>query len=276
MLVGAAFGAVVLAGCSAAYDGVGAIPADATLVFEDNFDDGELDSDHWNTCHWWSVDGGCTIVSNAELQWYQPDNVVESDGVLHLEARIEDVVATDGTPYGYTSGMVTSGPPTSEGDPKFAFTYGFAEARLRVPAGSGFWSAFWLLPASTQSRPEIDVMELYGSTPSISGIRFHGFDRNGERISFRDDIEGEDFSSDWHTFAVSWTPDRLTWLIDGIQVASLDADNDLAIELPSEPLYIVLNLAIDPDAPRPLAGPEAFPAALEVDWVRVWEIPGNE
>ncbi|KAG1648274.1 Endo-1,3-1,4-beta-glycanase EglC [Nymphon striatum] len=140
-------------------------PQDSQLVFADEFDGNQLDADSWNTCHWWSTDGGCTIASNDELQWYQPDNVVVANGVLRLEARIESTTATDGTPYGFTSGMVSTGPTSSDGEAKFAFTYGAAAARVRIPAGAEFWPAFWLLPASTISRPEIDIMEMHGDQP---------------------------------------------------------------------------------------------------------------
>lgn len=52
----------------------------------------------------------------------------------------------------------SSGPSERGGKPKFAFTYGTVEARLRVPAGKGLWSALWMLPAFGDSRPEVVIV----------------------------------------------------------------------------------------------------------------------
>ena len=252
------------------------IPENAVLLMRDEFDDNTLNPDLWNTCHWWSTDGGCTIASNDELQWYLPDNVSIADGMLRLEARIEPATGTDGSSFDFTSGMVTTGPPATRTDAKFAFQYGGAEARIRVPAGAEFWPAFWLLPASTESRPEIDIMEMHGDEPRTNDMRFHSFDSAGERGTFGDSTTGPDFTAGWHNFGVIWSPDQITWTIDGEAKRTFRIDNDLDLQLPHEPLYLVLNLAIDSDATPPLAGPEAFPAVVEVDWVQVWQFPGTD
>jgi beta-glucanase (GH16 family) len=251
------------------------VPAEAVVVFQDDFDDGKLSGDAWNTCYWWSVDGGCTIASNNELEWYQPDNVIENDSTLRLEARYEPATGTDGTPFEYTSGMVTTGPPDSRSPAKFAFQYGGAQARVRIPVGAEFWPAFWLLPASTESRPEIDIMEMHGDRPTLNSVHLHSFDTAGIRLSWGDEYDGADVSTGWHTFGIRWSEDELVWFVDGVAQHRLSADNDEGIVLPAEPLYLVLNLAIDSEPHSAPAGPEAFPAALEVDWVQVWQLPSD-
>lgn len=250
------------------------VPPGAVVVFQDDFDGDRLDESKWNTCHWWSTDGGCTIASNDELEWYQPGNVSQADSTLSLEARIEDATGTDGTQFDFTSGMVTTGPPDNESSPKFSFLYGGAEARVRVPAGAEFWPAFWLLPADTESRPEIDVMEMHGDAPSTNDVSLHSFDRDGDRLSWREEYVGPDFTAGWHNFGLIWLRDELIFLVDGVPTNRLSADNDEGIVLPAEPLYLVLNLAIDGDPDSEPEGPDAFPAELEVDWVQVWQLPG--
>jgi beta-glucanase (GH16 family) len=249
------------------------IPDNAVIVFQDDFDGGELDTSVWNTCHWWAVDGGCTISTNAELQWYQPDNVTQQGSVLRLEARPETITSPDGDAFEFTSGMVTTGPPDYTAEPKFAFRYGGAEARVRVPAGAEFWPAFWLLPASTESRPEIDVMEMHGDQLRTNDVHLHSFDAAGERVSWGDSVDTADISEGWHTFGLIWAPDRLSFFVDGKLVSQLSSDNAEGVLLPDEPLYLVLNLAVDSEPHSPPAGPDAFPAALEVDWVQVWQLP---
>ena len=60
------------------------------LIFSDEFLGTSLDPDKWTTCYWWD-DNGCTIASNAELQWYQPDDVLVEDGILKLRAQKKSI-----------------------------------------------------------------------------------------------------------------------------------------------------------------------------------------
>jgi len=56
----------------------------------------------------------------------------------------------------YLSGIITS-------YDSFRFTHGYAEARVKLPAGQGLWPAFWLLNSFyVEDVPEIDIMEFLG------------------------------------------------------------------------------------------------------------------
>src|SRR6266498_1078768 len=72
------------------------------LLFQDEFDGTTLDSSKWTTCYWWD-NAGCTISSNNELEWYQPNNVLITDGYLRLQARRQTIDASNGKTYPFTS-----------------------------------------------------------------------------------------------------------------------------------------------------------------------------
>ena len=116
------------------------------LLMGDDFNGSTLDSDLWHTCYWWS-ESGCTNRGNNELEWYLPDNVNVDGGAAHLVARRQAVTGADGLAFPYTSGLLSQAGVDRD---LFTFTYGFAEARVRVPTGSGMWSAFWMLPATAR------------------------------------------------------------------------------------------------------------------------------
>jgi beta-glucanase (GH16 family) len=237
------------------------------LAFEEEFDD-DLDSDVWGTCHWWQAIG-CTIESNDERQLYYPANVEVDDGVVRLEARQEPVEDKDGEKYPYTSGMVTTAAPRYEEDARYAFTYGYVEARLRLPEGQGLWPAFWLLPASQESRPEIDVLETLGHRPDRAELHYHYVDADGEEASVGTDWTDRGLADgDWHEVAVHWSPGRITWIIDGQARWEVTGD-----EVSDEPMYLVLNLAVGGEWPGDPDETTDFPALVEADWIRVWQDP---
>lgn len=234
-------------------------------VFHDDFDGDTLDRSVWNTCHWWD-DGGCTIASNDELEWYLPSQVAVSDGALRLTAEEREVTGSDGETYPYASGMVTTGPTEQHGESKFDFTYGRVEARVRTPAGVGLWSAFWLLPSTTESRPEIDVLELLGNDPSEWIFHFHPVDRSRESDGHR--TRGPSLSEGWHDVGVDWEPGRIRWFIDGSLVWTVEGDH-----VPDEPMYLVANLAVGGQYPGTPTADTEFPATFEIDRVTVWQRP---
>jgi beta-glucanase (GH16 family) len=234
------------------------------LVLREDFDGRRLDRRRWNTCHWWAR-GGCTIASNNELEWYLPEQARLRRGRLRLVAERRTVRGSDGRDYPYASGMISSGPRPGRRRAKFAFRYGRAAIRARVPAGRGLWSAFWLLPASRESKPEIDVMEVIGQRPDTVEMHLHWRREDGEVERRGKEWRQPSLRRGWHTFAIDWRPGRLAWLIDGVVRWRVRGR-----AVPSEPMYLVANLAVGGDWPGPPDATTRFPSALAIDWVKVW------
>lgn len=233
-------------------------------LFEDDFDAQSLDEAKWNTCHWWN-DGGCTIASNDELQWYLPSQVALQDGQLQLTAEQAETTGADGETFPYRSGMVTTGPPQHDGEAKFEFTYGTVEARVRAPAGVGLWAALWMLPSSEESRPEIDILEVLGNDPDELIMHLHPEDRDAESPSSRWTAPPGQGFDDWRNIRLDWRPGELVYVVDGQEVWRVTGD-----QVPSEPMYLVANLAVGGVYPGSPDDSTAFPATYGIDYVRVW------
>ena len=67
-----------------------------------------------------------------------------------------------------------------------------------------------------------------------------------------------DINKGWHTFTRSWTKTRLTRWYDGKQVLTT------TIGVPQQPMYLILNLAIDDASPGGCNG------ALNIKSVKIW------
>jgi beta-glucanase (GH16 family) len=226
------------------------------LTFHDEFDGSRLDAAKWSD-HYWH---GRTH-ANRELEYYAPDGYELKDGMLRLIARPvapEDRGKTQGLPY--TSGMI-------EGSGKFSQKYGWFEVRCRVPAGKGFWPAFWLLPATRNWPPEIDVLEILGHDPATVYFTTHWRDPQRKHLSDGHRWKGPDFSADFHTFAVDWEPGTIIWYVDGVERARTDKG------VPDEPMYMIANLAVGGDWPGNPDAQTVFPGAMEIDYIRVYQRP---
>ena len=240
------------------------------LVFSDEFERGGL-GDIWRTCYWWQVDGGCTIATNAELEWYRPEAVGLADGSLVLTADAIPQRTTTGDTLPYRSGMVSTGARSSHrGElPSFAFTYGFVEARVRLPVGAGTWPAIWLLSADNRSLPEIDIAEWYGIRPDL--VTMHVHQRvDGVRRSQRVELATGDISGTWRVFGMHWSPEAVVFYVDGVEAGRV---TDPAL-VPTTPMYLLLNLAVG-GGRAGTPDPAAFPTTFAVDHVRVWQSIGG-
>ena len=243
------------------------------LMFEDEFDGADLDQNKWTTCYWWAIEG-CTIASNNELEWYQPENVFIDEGILFLQARKGETQAPDGRLFPYTSGLVTTGKQVSDNSipHNFIFQYGYAEIRAQVPSGQGVWPAFWLLPADHYSKPEIDIMEILGDEPNMAHMTFHFINEFEETVQYGETVQSdENFSDGWHTFGIDWQPDMLVWYVDGVEVWRYKS----SLYIPDEPMYLLLNLAIGGDWPGDPDEQTRFPNEFVIDYVKVWRRPSD-
>ncbi len=251
-----------VAACACATPGAAREPG--PVLFEDGFDGPGLDTAAWGTCHWWD-DGGCTIATNGELEWYLPGQVEVGGGTLRLTADHAPTTGADGERYPFRSGMVSTGPPAYTGSgARFAFTYGTVEARVRVPEGAGLWSALWLLPASREARPEIDLLEVVGDAPRDLLVHLHPEDPARPAVGESVRLPGGADFADWRDVRLEWEPGELRWYVDGALVWTRTG-----ADVPDEPMYLVANLAVGGVLPGPPDAATAFPAVFELDHVRV-------
>ena len=231
------------------------LPGKWKLVWHDEFDGDALDQ-VWHTAQYWDKDH--TVVRD-ELQAYDATGVSLGGGMLRLTARAEAKYDRN-----YVSGLVqTGGVRDDPRRPTFSFTHGCLEVRAKLPSGKGLWPAVWLMPASyDDANGEVDVLEVIGSEPRVANFSLH---RNGGKSTKT--WTGPDFSRDFHTFAVDWRPDHVTWYVDGVERARM---SDAALICP-EAMYPILNLAVGGDWPGAPDAATKFPATMSVDYVRVWQ-----
>jgi hypothetical protein len=213
--------------------------------------------------------GGSLDHLNDEWSRYRDrDNHIFTPRGLSLVARATGPLG----PATIESGMLRS---------RWSGEYGVFEIRMKVPRGRGMWPAFWLNPQDQKWPPEIDVVEIVNNGRDDTRRGFHFLHPDGKAVAApapqlgRDQVfePGADYADGFHVFAVEWTPDRVRHLVDGKPIAERayrwahDDGSD------GGPAHVLVNLAVGGQWPGPAQRESDFPAALEIEYIRVWQRP---
>lgn len=181
------------------------------------------------------------------------------------------ITALDG-PSGYTSAQLNSGG-------LFSFEYGEIEARIELPVGSGLCSAFWMVGDSA-TQPcfpqcgEIDIMEAISQYPNWAFATLHG----PVTGSFNDQqweqyvVSSTPLVGHYHTYGLIWSPNKLTWTLDGVPYASATPQSLPAAAqwvFNGDPFHLIFDTAVGGWPGNPAAG-AVFPATMRVAWVRLY------
>ena len=159
-----------------------------------------------------------------------------------------------------------------------SWTYGYFEARLKLPVGKGTWPAFWMMPKNFTAWPddgEIDIMEEVGYRPNYVSSSVHtkayyhsiGTQKTAERLVAT-------AQSEFHVYAVEWTADFVKGYIDGEKYFEFlnDHMNSKNTWPFNTPFYLKLNLAWGGNWGGAQGVDEsALPTTYEIDYVRVFQ-----
>ena len=126
----------------------------------------------------------------------------------------------------FTGGIETCKKVNGKSVPLFEQAFGYFEARVKLPASGGMWSAFWLQSESVrqvgfggEDGTEIDIYEssFYrtGRTKMGHALHFDGYHPAHHKCMDTVRDTGTDLYSGWHTFALKWTPNEYVFYIDG-------------------------------------------------------------
>ncbi|HUX85295.1 MAG TPA: glycoside hydrolase family 16 protein [Chitinophagaceae bacterium] len=227
-----------------------AIVRSDTLFFDD-FNGPALDRTKWN------------VEVNAHPPNQEQEAYVDSNATVYISHGREARGASGGVlvirplfipglthPAGRITGLISGRINTRN---KVEFIYGKASARMKLPAGQGFWPAFWILGnGHWPETGEIDVMENIGDPGWVSsamhGPGYHGNTPLVRRDSFQ---LGEDITQ-WHVYQVDWTPDSLVFSVDGrpFYTVTKTMVTHYGPWAFSNQKYLILNLALGGGYPK--------------------------
>jgi beta-glucanase (GH16 family) len=226
------------------------------LVWEDQFTNG-ISAD-------WVFETGTGSGGwgNNELQYYRRENATVSNGQLVITARRE---AFGGMQY-TSARMKTQG--------RKSWKYGRIEARMSMPSFQGVWPAFWMLGDNISSVGwpacgEIDVMEHVNTGGAVHGT-IHWQDNNNQYANYGG-VTNTSITA-FHVYAVEWNTTSIKWFVDGVQFHEVNIANGIngTSEFHNN-FFILLNLAIGGNWPGFTVDNNAFPAAMYVDYVKVFQ-----
>jgi beta-glucanase (GH16 family) len=232
-----------------------------TLTFQDEFSSNELNRSIWKT----GFDWGQTY-NGTEQALFIDSAFSIKNGVLCIKSNRDTVTGTVydtgfipvQKDYYFTSGMIHS-------SYSFSQLYGYFEIRCKTPLGKGFWPAFWLMSPNSWP-PEIDVFEISGKEPNIIHMANHFFNNNKEHRQVSANFYGNDFSKDFHVFAIEWNPKEIIWFLDNKQVYKTETC------VPNERMFLIASSGMGGGEFSGYTDQSTFlPNYLEIDYIRVYK-----
>jgi beta-glucanase (GH16 family) len=214
--------------------------------------------------------------------FFSRDNVAVNDGMLQLSARVQKPgeVTEENRVRGYdkfTTSIIKS---------KQRIRYGYFETRCKsMKAGPS--NAFWLydpLDAPEKYREgsfseEIDIFEIFGKPAKKEVDRQYFMTVHRQKTPYVETLVRSafplenksavvtvpfNFYDDFHVYGFLWTPDVMTWYIDGKEVFTRKNDY----------FHTALNVMFDSEIMEGWAGlpdPADLPAVFSVDYCRIWQ-----
>lgn len=242
-------------------------PPGMELVWSDEFDGDTIDPANW------TYDIGGWGWGNGEAQYYtdRPKNARLENGLLVIELHQEQ----------YEESYYTSARLLTRG--RQEFQYGYIEARIKVPSGSGTWPAFWMLGSNFEQDAadpanrwpnvgEIDIMEYVGREPDLVIGTLHGPGYSGAGGKSGWNRQEFAIADDFHTFAVDWDETGIRFFFDGEQYHEVGPDNIGRNEwVFDRPFFLILNLALGGTLGGNIALDLEYPIRYYVDHVRVYQ-----
>lgn len=249
-----------------------------SLVFSDDFNGTALDTTKWNRIDYvnWNV---------SDWRKYQSRDeelvTMNGDGTVSLWGRYGDFTSQadqTGANNTYACGGVFT-------DKTFTFQYGYVEVRAKFDCAQGAWPAIWMMPTAGPwpQTGEIDILEhlnyegivhqtLHYNNAVGNKTTSGTVNANGTSSAYFTSVEDK---AAFHTYGVEWTPDHVSFLMDGKKTLTVNADPNnpnWPFNMENNPYYLLLDMQLGGSWVGEI-GDIGDGVSMTLDYVRVYSTP---
>ena len=248
-----------------------------------------INSSNWSArnCHRTPTGMGGGACFDSEVVYYAPSAIKldgsEDGAAVITTTRITGALPSDAgkclTGYcGFVSGRFdTHG--------KVAFQYGFIEARIKMPAGSGNHPAFWMLGDNINQvgwpySGEMDITEIHSNEPTTTTAATHYSTVNSPNTCCTNHQYkvaalgvGADTSAGYHTYAVAWMPNSISYYVDNRLISTTTPSNLGGLWVFNSKFFLILNNAVNASFSGSWQNLQS--STMSIDWVRSYQVNGH-
>jgi beta-glucanase (GH16 family) len=243
------------------------VEGDWVKTFDDEFDGKAIDASKWNVTgeNYWD-----------KQSHFSHANTIIGDGVVKLRFEKKRGHQNDDPNHKRVTDYATGYLDTYG---KWTQTYGYFEARMKLPTAPGLWPAFWMMPdrggdgpqwkrASTENGGmEFDIMEYltrWGPYRYNIAMHWDGYGKKhkatgSDKVYFQPDKEG------FVTAGVLWTPGELVYYCNGREIGRWKNER-----ISTVPADVMFTLPMGGWDNSPLDD-EKLPDDFVIDYVRCWQ-----
>ncbi|HLF33087.1 MAG TPA: glycoside hydrolase family 16 protein, partial [Cyclobacteriaceae bacterium] len=241
------------------------------LIWEDNFNNGYLDTMHWSriglfTSPEWKVpvERWREVHHCFRYITATDDRVVQFDtGNILLKGIINpDSLTGDPRPY-LTGGIYSRN--------KFAFQYGRIEIRAKLDPACGAWPAIWMKSDQdiypNQHNGEMDIVERLNHEDSAYQTTHNHYTITLKQDTPKKYAKAPIKPDDYNIYSVSWYPDKLVYAINGVvSYVYPKIPGAGTYQWPfDQPFYLIIDQQLEGSWPGYITHPEELPINMTVD-----------
>ncbi len=248
-----------------------------------------INSSNWSArnCHRVPTGMGGGACFDSEVVYYAPSAIKldgsEDGAALITTTRITGALPSDAGKCltGYCA--FVSGRFDTHG--KVAFQYGFIEARIKMPAGSGNHPAFWMLGDNINQvgwpySGEMDITEIHSNEPTTTTSATHYSTVNSPNTCCANHQYkvaalgvGADTSAGYHTYAVAWMPNSISYYVDNRLISTTTPSNLGGLWVFNSKFFLILNNAVNAGFSGSWQNLQS--STMSIDWVRSYQVNGH-
>lgn len=246
-----------------------------------------IDSTKWvaRNCHRVPANGGGACF-DGEDQFYAPSAIKldgSTSGVAVINTtRINGSKPSDAGICLSVSCHFVSGRFDTQG--KALFQYGYIEARIKMPVGSGNHPAFWMLGNSINQvgwplSGEMDITEIHSNDPFVSTAATHYSTSATPNICCDNHFYtwaglnmGVDLTLDYHSYAIAWLPNQVSYYVDGRKVSTTTPVDLGGYWHFNDKFFLILNNAVNTIFSG--SSDNLQSSTMSIDWVRAYQLNG--